>query len=384
MKQAQQLIYLDANATTPVLPAAAQAAMDAMEHLYGNPSSSHDYGIAAREAVDRSRQQIAQMLGCQATEIVFTSGGTESDNCALKGYAWANRGKGNHIITSAIEHPAILNVCRYLETQGYRVTYLAVDSSGLVQLEELQKAIGDDTILISIMHANNEVGTIQPLREISELARSRNITLHTDAAQSIGKIPCKVADLGVDLLTIAGHKLYGPKGVGALYVREGIRLEPLLHGAGHERGRRAGTENVMQIAGLGMACALTEQSGLEKQQQVLRLKELFYTQLTATVEGLRVNGHPLLCLPNTLSISFSGLKANDLSALLRDKVAVSAGAACHDNSVEISYVLQAMAVPPEWAAGTIRFSLGIPTTELEVIAAVDLIAAAVKKLRSQK
>jgi len=383
MTKAKLPIYLDYNATTPIHPDVAAAMRPFLDSNFGNPSSSHGYGIAARETVDRARQQTAQMLDCRETEVVFTSGGTESDNYALKGYAWANRERGNHIITSAIEHPAILNVCRFLETKGFEITYVAVDNSGMVQPDDVAKSIRNGTILISIMHANNEVGTIQPIREISELARASKIALHTDAAQSIGKIPCMVEELGVDMLTVAGHKLYGPKGVGALFVREGIELEPLLHGAGHEHGRRASTENVMEIAGLGKACELIMQSGTAKYEHLLCLRDRLYQQLSAKVPGLRRNGHPQLCLPNTLNISFAGINASDLMAELRDKVAVSAGAACHDNSVEISYVLQAMAVPPEWAAGTIRLSLGLPTTETEIDTAVDLLSAAVKKLRSQ-
>lgn len=383
MTKPGQPVYLDYNATTPVHPDVAAVMRPFLDTDFGNPSSSHYFGIAAREAVDRARQNAAQMLGCSENEIVFTSGGTESDNYALKGYAWANRDKGNHIITSAIEHPAILNVCRYLETKDFEVTYVPVDRFGMVDPDVVANSIRDDTILISIMHANNEVGTIQPIREISDLARSRNIVLHTDAAQSIGKISCRVADLGVDMLTVAGHKLYGPKGVGALFVRAGISLEPLLHGAGHEQGRRASTENVMEIAGLGMACALIEQAGTEKQQQLLRLRDRLFEQLSAKVPDLRLNGHPGLRLPNTLNISFAGINASELMAELRDKVAVSAGAACHDNSVEISHVLQAMGVPPDWAAGTIRFSVGTPTTETEIDTAAASVADAVEKLRLQ-
>ena len=376
-------IYLDCNATTPIHPEVADAMRPFLDNYFGNPSSSHDYGMAARQAVDRARQQVARMLGCSANEIVFTSGGTESDNYALKGYAWANRERGRHIITSAIEHPAILNVCRFLEAKGFRVTYLPVDRYGQVQPDDLEQAIGNDTILVSIMQANNEVGTIQPISTLSKLARSRQIAFHTDAAQSIGKIPCKVAELGVDMLTVAGHKLYGPKGVGALYVREGIALEPLLHGAGHEQGRRAGTENVMEIAGLGKACELIAQAGAEQHAHLLRLRDSLHKQLTENIPDLRLNGHPDLRLPNTLSISFAGINAGDLITALHDQVALSAGAACHGNSITISQVLQAMQVPVEWARGTIRFSAGIFTTAADIDRAAGLVAAAVARLRSQ-
>ena len=383
MSESLHPIYLDYNATTPIHPEVAAVMRPFLDDYFGNPSSSHDYGVAARSAVDKARQQVAQMLGCSADEIVFTSGGTESDNYALKGLAHANRDKGNHIITSVIEHPAILNVCRYLETQGFAVTYVPVDCYGMVHPEDVERSIRDDTILISIMHANNEVGTIQPISEISALAHSRQIVMHTDAAQSIGKVPCKVNDLGVDMLTIAGHKLYGPKGVGALYIREGIKLEPLLHGAGHEQGRRASTENVMEVAGLGKACELIEQAGPAKLERLGRLRDSLYKQLMAKIPDLRLNGHPDVRLPNTLSISFAGINATELMTALHDKVAVSAGAACHASSVTISYVLEAMQVPREWAMGTIRFSVGSPTTEAEVDTAADLIATAVTGLRSE-
>lgn len=376
-------VYLDYNATTPIHPEVAAVMRPFLDDYFGNPSSSHDYGVAVRATVDLARQQIAQMLGCSTNEIVFTSGGTESDNYALKGFARANREQGNHIITSVIEHPAILNVCRHLETQGYAVTYVPVDEHGMVHPEEVERSLRDETILISIMHANNEVGTIQPINEISALAHSRRIAMHTDAAQSVGKVPCRVDDLGVDMLTIAGHKLYAPKGVGALYLRDGIKLEPLLHGAGHEQGRRASTENVMEIAGLGKACELIEQTGPAKHKHLSSLRDSLYNQLMAKVPNLRLNGHPDLRLPNTLSISFAGINATELLTELHDKVAVSAGAACHASSVTISHVLEAMQVPAEWAMGTIRFSVGSPTTQAEIDSAVDLIAAAVQRLRSQ-
>ena len=376
-------IYLDYNATTPIHPEVAAVMRSCLEHNFGNPSSSHFYGIAAREMIATARLQTANLLGCGPDEIVFTSGGTESNNHALKGYARANADHGNHIITSSIEHPAVLNVCRYLETQGFEVSYLPVDEYGMVQPDDVAQAIRDDTILISIMHANNEVGTIQPISEISGIAHSRNIVMHTDAAQSIGKIPCNVDELGVDLLTVAGHKLYAPKGVGALYIRDGIQLEPLLHGAAHERGRRASTENVHGIVGLGKACELITQAGTKAFGQLSDLRDRLQTQLQRRIPDTRLNGHSSLRLPNTLNLSFAGINAGDLLAALRDSVAVSGGAACHDNTVEISQVLKAMAVPRVWAVGTIRFSIGAFTTMAEIDAAVELITAAVVKLRGQ-
>ena len=376
-------IYLDYNATTPVHPEVAEAMRPCLEGNFGNPSSTHAYGRAADAAVRSAREQVARLLGCDAGEIVFTSGGTESDNHALKGYAFANAGRGRHIITSAVEHPAVLNVCHYLERHGFQVTYVPVDGTGMVQPDTVASAIRDDTILISIMHANNEVGTIQPIRRISELARSRDIVVHTDAAQSLGKIPCRVDELDVDMLTVAGHKLYAPKGVGALYLRNGLQLEPLLHGAGHERGRRASTENVPGIVGLGKACELLTRADGQRHEPLKQSRDRLHARLLASIPDLRLNGHMEQRLPNTLNVSFRGINASDLLGVLCDSVAASGGAACHDNSVEISQVLKAMGVPREWAVGTIRFTTGTFTTAAEIDTAADLIAAAVAKLRAQ-
>jgi cysteine desulfurase len=384
MPAAELPIYLDYNATTPVHPQVAEAMCNCLDTCFGNPSSSHRYGIAAREAVETARKQIAQLLGCSPAEIVFTSGGTESDNYALKGHAAAHAGRGRHIITSQIEHPAVLNVCRYLESTGCAVTYVPVDDTGMVRPGDIERAIRNDTILISVMHANNEIGTIQPIREISRIARSRGIAIHTDAAQSIGKIPCNAGELGVDLLTIAGHKLYAPKGVGALYIRQGITLEPLLHGAAHEHGRRAGTENVPGIVALGKACDLIATRGAEDHDHLAHHRDRLQELLQDQIPEARVNGHPTQRLPNTLSVSFAGVNAGDLLTELRDKVAVSGGAACHDNVVEISHVLKAMGVTRDWAVGTIRCSLGIYTKEAEIDQAAEWIATAVKKLRRRR
>ncbi len=377
-------IYLDYNATTPIDPLVAEAMLPYLREHFGNPSSAHYYGFKTKQAVETARQQVAELLGCAADEIIFTSGGSEANNYALKGIAWAHRQKGNHIITSQIEHPAILEVCRYLEQQGFKVTYLPVDEFGLVDPEAVRKAITPRTILITIMHANNEVGSIQPIAEISRIAHEHNVFLHSDAAQSIGKIPVKVNDLGVDLLSVAGHKLYAPKGIGALYIRRGIRLEKLIHGADHESNKRAGTENVLEIVGLGKACELVNQS---LQQETTRLKELrdrLQEKLLSAFPEAKVNGHPERRLPNTLSLSFPGLEANTIVSELSEKVAVSAGAACHSDQVTLSHVLQAMQIPQDIAMGTLRFSLGRFTTEEEVDQAAEAIIQTVQKLKPQE
>jgi cysteine desulfurase len=361
----QQPIYLDYNATTPVDPLVVEAMLPYLREHFGNPSSSHPYGVRAMVGVEQAREQVAALLGAHPDEIVFTSGGSESNNLVIKGIVEANRNRGNHIITSQVEHPAILNPCRYLEQRGFAVTYLPVDAYGMVNPEDVAQAITRQTILITIMHANNEVGTIQPLTAIGRIARTYNIPFHTDAAQSVGKIPTQVEALQVDLLTVAGHKLYAPKGVGALYIRRGILLEPLIHGAGHENGRRASTENVAGIVGLGEACRIAGENLAGTAGRLRELRDRLHQGLTAHVAGLRLNGHLTERLPNTLNLSFAGL---DSSILLENlpEVAASTGSACHAGHTEPSAVLLAMGVPPELALGAVRFSLGRWTTPEEV------------------
>jgi cysteine desulfurase len=350
-------IYLDYNATTPVHPEAVEAMRSYLEEHFGNPSSSHWYGIQTKKAVEKARGQVASLLGCQPDEIVFTSGGTESNNYAIKGVAFARRHKGHHIVTSAIEHPAVIEVCKYLEANGFRVSHVAVDELGRVDVDELEKAITPETILITVMHANNEVGTIQPIAEIAEVARRMGIVMHTDAAQSVGKIATRVQELGVDLLSVAGHKLYGPKGVGALYIRRGLQIEKLIHGADHEQNRRAGTENVLEIVGLGKACEIAERE-LEKNSFHMReMRDRLHRGLEEKLGNLRLNGHREQRLPNTLSVGFPNIEANTLLDEI-EGVAASAGAACHTDSTDVSSVLTAMKVPLEYAMGTIRFSTG--------------------------
>jgi cysteine desulfurase len=359
-----QRIYLDFNATTPVAPEVAAAIKQAMAEPFGNPSSDHWAGLAARQAVENARGQVAALLHCSSGEVVFTSGGSESNNHVLKGVFFAQGDRGVHIITTQIEHPAVLNPCRFLERLGASVTYLPVDRFGQVDPDDVRRAITPHTTLISVMHANNEVGTLQPICEIAGIARERGILCHTDAAQAVGKIPARVDELGVDLLSLAGHKFYAPKGVGALYVRQGVHLEPLIHGANHETGRRAGTENILLDIALGAACNLAQSClGMES---ILRLRDLFWELLQARFgKGVVLNGHPTERLPNTLNVSFVGKIG---STILRgtEDVAASVGSACHSGSVELSPVLKAMRVPPEVGMGAIRFSLGRTTTRDDI------------------
>ncbi len=373
-------IYLDYNATTPIDPQVAEVMLPYLYGSFGNPSSSHAYGMEAKAAVEKARRQVASMLGCLAEEIVFTSGGSESNNLAIKGAAMARRGQGSHIITTAIEHPAVLEVCAYLEKQGFQVTYVAVDETGLVDLSALERAITPQTILISVMHANNEVGTIQPIAEIAKLAHSHDIPLHTDAAQSIGKIPVRVDELGVDLLSIAGHKLYAPKGIGALYIRTGTQLQKIMHGAAHEGNLRAGTENVLEIVGLGQACELVEKHLPEYAERLHAMRDLLENKLLAEFPWARRNGHPEKRLPNTASISFKNIEANTILSELSG-VAASAGAACHADQVDVSHVLQAMRVPMDYAMGTIRFSVGRTTSAEEIERACEEIERVISNLQ---
>lgn len=356
-------IYLDYNASSPIAPEAAAAMKPFLTDYYGNPSTNHWAGKPAKEAYEKARQQMAALLGCDPNEVIFTSGGSESNNHALKGVFAALKERGNHIITTQIEHPAILNPCKYLEKQGANITYVGVDRYGLVSPADIEKAITAKTILISVMHANNEVGTIQPMAEISNIAKRHNILVHTDAAQSVGKIPTRVDDLGVDLLSVAGHKLYAPKGIGALYIRQGTPIEPLIHGAGHEGGRRAGTENIILAVGLGQACELA--LGLAH-TEIRELRDYFWSELkNYFADKITLNGHPEERLPNTLNVSFIGKVGQDVLAKIPG-LAASTGSACHAGTVELSPVLRAMKVDEKIGQGTIRFSLGRYTTKEEI------------------
>jgi len=358
-------IYLDYNASTPVAPEVAAAMQPYLSDHWGNPSCGHWAGRPAREAVESARAQVAGLLGCKPTEVVFTSGGSEANNHALIGSFLALRARGDHVITTRIEHPAVIEPCRFLErTFGARVTSVGVDSMGRVDPGAIRAAITNRTLLISVMHANNEVGTIQPIAEIAEIARERGVRFHTDAAQSVGKLSTRVDELGVDLLTIAGHKVYAPKGVGALYVREGTKLESLIHGAGHENGRRAGTESALLTVALGRACELAATHLGD--DRIKQLRDTFWTQLVAAFgDRVVLNGHPEQRLPNTLNVNFVGAIGAQLLAAMPE-VAASTGSACHAGQVTLSPVLDAMGVDPEIGRGAIRFSLGHGTTLKEI------------------
>lgn len=358
-------VYLDYNATTPIDAEVADAMLPYLKEGYGNPSSLYEYGMATRKAVERARTQVADLLHCSPEEVIFTSGGTESNNFAIKGTAFAHREKGTHIITTRIEHPAVDEVFKYLERQGFQASYVPVDDTGRLDVDALKKAIRPETILISVMHANNEVGTIEPLEEISGIAKRKGIVFHTDAAQSVGKIATDVDQLGVDLLSVAGHKVYAPKGVGALYVRHGTVLEKFMHGAGHERNMRAGTENVLEIVGLGKACEIARRDLTRNMSHMSAMRDRLYEGLVKTGLDIRLNGHPHARLPNTLSIGFKGMDANTLLSRMKH-VFASAGSACHAGSTDVSGVLAAMGVPLEYARGTLRLSTGRLTTKEEI------------------
>ena len=375
-------IYLDYNATTPIDPAVREAMLPYLSEHFGNPSTTHAYGLPAKEAVERARQQVASLIGATSEEIIFTSGGSESDNHAIVGTALANSHKGKNIITMCIEHPAVLKTCRYLEERlGFKVTYLPVDGFGLVDPKDIRRAVTGETILITIMHANNEVGTIESIAEIGEIARERRILFHTDAAQSCGKIPVDVNELKVDLLTIAGHKLYAPKGIGALFIRRGVQIDSLIHGAGQEKGKRAGTENVPYMVGLGMACELAMNELLVYTVKVKALRNRLYQRI---VDGLgkdkvHLNGHPERRLPNTLNISIRGIVGDELLSRIPE-IAASTGAACHAGSTEPSSVLLEMGLSRELALGALRLTLGRWSTPEEIDTAADLIMKQTKLL----
>ncbi len=350
-------IYLDYNSTTPIDPMVYEAMEPYYHSHFGNASSNHSLGKYNREAIDFAREQVAGLVGCKPEEIIFTSGGSESNNMALKGIAAKQGGQGQHIIVSKIEHPAILNVVQYLQHQGFRISYLPVDTQGVVQADDLEEIITSKTILVSVMHANNEIGSIQPINELSEYAHEAGALFHTDAAQSVGKIPVDVSDLGCDLLTLAGHKLYAPKGVGAIYIKEGVDMEPLIHGANHENGLRAGTENVAQIVGLGMAAEIAAQKLESEMLRQQNLRDRLQASLKQAFPEIRVNAGNTPRLPNTLSVSFAQLNALEILANL-DEVLVSAGAACHSADGKGSGVLEAMQIPLNYQLGTIRITLG--------------------------
>lgn len=380
MSNIMKPIYLDYNATTPLAPEVAEAMKPFLDEYFGNPSSSHWYGVQTRKAVEKARAQVAVLLHANPDEIIFTSGGSESNNFAIKGIAHARKSIGNHIITSAVEHPAVVEVCEYLKSEGFEITYIPVDEYGMVNPDDVERAITPRTILITIMHANNEVGTIQPIREIAEIAYAHDIIMHTDAAQSTGKIPVHVDELNVDLLSIAGHKLYGPKGIGALYIRRGVKLEKIIHGADHEQNLRAGTENILCDVGLGKACEIAERDLQNNMKHMQEMRDLLHQKFEESGLDFRLNGNPEKRLPNTLSLSFRNVEANTVLSEL-SHVAVSAGAACHSDQIDVSAVLEAMDVPLDYAMGTIRFSTGRFTTKDEIEKAAEEVIQVIGKFQ---
>ena len=378
-------IYLDYNATTPVDPAVVEAMLPYLSTHFGNPSSSHHYGQFAHRAIDTARDQVAHLIDCLPGEIIFTGGGSESDNLAIRGAALARRSRGNHIITQVTEHPAVLNTCRALERlHGFRVTYLPVDSSGRVSSAGVEAAIEDRTVLITIMLANNETGTLQPITEIAQIARQRGVLVHTDASQAIGKIPVRIGELGVDMLTIAGHKLYAPKGTGALYVRRGLQLEPLIYGGGQEAGLRAGTENVAYMVALGSACALAQQQLPASQPRLQHLRDSLQKQLERHLAGsIYLNGHETERLPNTLNVSVEGVTGEEVLAATPE-IASSTGSACHEGNTDPSPVLMAMDLSRQRALGALRLTLGRWSTAQEVERAAMLLASTIDSLRQKR
>jgi len=366
-------IYLDYNASTPIDPEVIEEMSPYLRDRFGNPSSSHLYGRQAKEGIEEARRQMAELINGKASEIVFTSGGTESDNIALCGAAFANRKKGRRIVTSVTEHPAVLNPCRWLQTQGFDVKYIGVDQFGLVDLEQLERLVDNSTILVSVMHANNETGTVQPIHEIAKISHRQGALFHTDAAQAIGKLKVDVKRMSIDLLSVAGHKFYAPKGIGALFVRDGTDIEPFLRGAGHEHGLRPGTENTASIVGLGKAADIAMRTMSDYVPRMQSLRDRLHRLLLKSIAGIRLNGHPKKRLPNTLNVSVPGIDSEALLASTPE-LAASTGSACHANRRVPSPVLTAMGVPEEAALGALRLSLGKWSTEKELDRASRIIS----------
>lgn len=375
-------IYMDHSATTPVHPAVLEAMLPYFTKNFGNASSVHSFGRDAKNAIEEAREKIADFVGAQPNEIIFTSGGTESDNFAIEGVAFENSKKGNHIITSVIEHHAVLNTCKHLESHGFQVSYVSVDEHGIVDLDHLKSLIRDETILITIMHANNEIGTIEPISEISAIAKENGIIFHTDAVQSVGKVPVNVNDLGVDLMTMSAHKIYGPKGIGALYIRKGTKIEPLIRGGHHERNRRAGTENVPGIVGFGKAVEVASADMEQESKRMWELTERLKDGLFEKIEYVYENSHPTKRVPNIINLSFDYVEGESIILNLDIKgVAVSTGSACTSGSLEPSHVLTALGLCASTAQGAVRFSLGRDNTIEDVDYIIDIMPEIINKLR---
>ncbi len=374
-------IYLDYNATTPIEPEVATEMQPYLKTHFGNPSSSYQIGRSNKDAVEKARSQVSRLINCEPEEIYFTSCATESNNLAIQGIARTNKDRGKHIITSSVEHPAITEVCKYLSLLGWDITYLPVDNHGTVNPKDVESAIRKDTVLITIMHANNEVGTIQPIHEIGAIAKENKIVFHTDAAQSVGKLDVDVEKLGVDLLTIAGHKLYAPKGIGALYIGKGTQIENLMYGGGQEKGLRPGTENVIHIVGVGKACEVALRDFEQNQRQMQFSRDRLLDGLVSQLGNqVHVNSNLENCLPNTLSVAFESISAHTLASFVSRDILISTGSACHSGETTISPVLQAMNLDYRTAAATVRISTGKHTTEEEIDFVIEALVNAVKKL----
>ena len=376
-------IYLDHAATTPTDPRVLETMLPYFNRAFGNPSSIHSLGQETRAAVEEARHKIASLIGAQSEEIIFTSGGTEADNFAIKGAASANKQKGNHVITTSIEHHAVLESCRFLEGQGFGVTCLSVDRNGLVDPDEIRKAITAGTILISVMHANNEVGTVQPITDIGNIARERGICFHTDAVQTVGHIPVNVNELGIDLLAMSAHKLYGPKGVGALYIRKGTRIDSFMHGGGQERGLRASTENVPAIVGFGKAAEIAQREVDRESKRLTSLRDKLIQGLFERIPEIHLNGHPVQRLPNNVNVSIGFVEGESMAiGLDMEGIAASTGSACTSHDLEPSHVLLALGLPGVLARGSLRFSLGRETTEEEIGRVLEVLPRIVARLRA--
>ena len=377
-------IYMDHAATTPTDIEVVREMEPYFTQKYGNPNSVHSFGQEAREAVEEARKKVARLIGANPSEIIFTSGGTESDNYAIKGIAWANQKKGNHIITSQIEHHAVLHSCHFLEKHGFKVTYLPVDKYGLIDPGDVKKAITGKTVLVTIMHANNEIGTIEPIRDIAKITKEAGVYFHADSVQTVGHIPIEVNELGVDMLTMSGHKLYGPNGVGVLYLRKGIRIESLMDGGSQEKNRRAGTENVAGIVGIGKAAELAEKRLAQgEEDKIIKLRDKLIKEILNKVENVRLNGHPSNRLPGNVNFCFEFIEGESMLLNLdMEGIAASSGSACTSGSLEPSHVLLAIGLPPEIAHGSLRLSLGKDNTEEEVDYLIDILPKIIKKLRA--
>lgn len=376
-------IYFDHAATTPTDKTIANAMLEYMTTKFGNPSSVHSFGREVRKEVSEARENIAALINANANEIFFTSGGSESDNFALKGIAFANKNRGNHIITTQIEHHAILHTCQWLEKQGFDVTYLPVDEDGMISLDELKAAITDKTILISIMFANNEVGTIEPIKEIGAIAKERGVYFHTDAVQAVANVEIDVQDMNIDLLSLSGHKFYGPKGIGAIYIRRGVKIQPVQLGGAQERNMRAGTENVPAIVGLGMAAQFAKRDFVEKNAHLIALRDKLIKGIQEQIPDIKLNGHPTKRLPGNVNFSFRYIEGESLLLSLDMKgIAASSGSACTSGSLDPSHVLLAMGLIHEIAHGSLRISLGRDNTEEDIDYTLEVLPQIIARLRS--